>query len=145
MDMWPAFNGMKIEDLQQTTAHSKHNARHIEQSLQISCVRWFDLQYPSLRLRLHHSPNGGKRNSIEAAKFKAMGTRAGFPDFVLLVSVGSCPFLGIELKTDKGKQSPAQHAYQEEFEKMGARYEIVRTIEEFIDIVNRYINGGARR
>lgn len=115
--------------------------RHIEQSLQILCVRWFDLQYPRLRLRLHHSPNGGKRNAIEAAKFKAMGTRAGFPDFILLVPSGDCPFLGIELKTDRGRQSQHQHEYQLEFESMGARYEIVRTIEEFISVVTEYING----
>ena len=113
--------------------------RHKEESLQAACVKWFDLQYPKLRLRLHHSPNGGKRNLIEAARFKAMGVRAGFPDLILLVPKGQCPFLGIELKASKGRQSEAQKAYQEEFERMGAKYVVIRSVEEFIQVVNDYI------
>lgn len=57
--------------------------RHIEENMQIACARWFGLQYPRYAQLLHHSPNGGRRNYIEAARFKAMGTKAGFPDFVL--------------------------------------------------------------
>ena len=113
--------------------------RHIEDKLHTACVRWFDYQYPHLRLRLHHSPNGGKRNLIEAARFKAMGVRAGFPDLILLVPKSQCPFLGIELKTFKGRQSEAQKAYQEEFGRMGARYVVIRSVEEFIKVVNDYI------
>ena len=117
----------------------RRKPRAIEQRLQLSCVRWFDLQYPKLRLLLHHSPNGGWRDKVEAAKFKGMGTRAGFPDFILLVPRGDCPFLGIELKTDKGRQSTAQKAYQEAFIAIGARYEVVRSIDEFISIVKSYL------
>lgn len=115
--------------------------RHIEDRLHTACVRWFDLQYPHLRLRLHHSPNGGKRNLVEAAKFKAMGVRAGFPDLLLLVSRGGSPFLGVELKTSKGRQSEAQKAYQEEFEAMGAKYVVVRSVLQFIQVVTEYLQG----
>ena len=73
--------------------------RHLEDKLQKACVKWFDYAYPKYRLTLHHSPNGGKRNSIEAAKFKQMDVRAGFPDLVLLIPNKFYPFCGVELKT----------------------------------------------
>lgn len=34
---------------------------------------------------LHHSPNGGSRHPVEAAKFKRMGVKAGYPDLILIL------------------------------------------------------------
>lgn len=67
---------------------------------------------------LHHSPNGGKRTtkvgkngkrySPEAAKFKAMGTKAGYPDLILDIARGGYHGLRIELKTAKGRPTKSQ-------------------------------------
>ena len=114
--------------------------RHLEDSLQKSAVMWFDYQYPELKLKLHHSPNGGKRNAIEAAKFKQMGVRSGFPDLILLIPNKFYPFMGIELKTDKGRQSEQQKEYQREFESIGAKYVICRSLDEFMKVVTDYLN-----
>lgn len=117
--------------------------RHIEDQLQKACVRWFDLQYPKLSKYLVCVPNGGKRNAIEAAKLKHMGVRAGFPDLILLLPNSLYPFMGIELKTSKGRQSLLQKDYEVEFNNIGARYVIVRSIEDFIDAITshmEYIN-----
>lgn len=114
--------------------------RHIEDELQKSCIRWFDYKYPKLKLRLHHSPNGGKRNLIEAAKFKEMGVRAGFPDLIFLVPNKQYPFMGIELKTSKGKLSEYQKEYQREFVQMGARYVVCRSVDEFMNEIDDYIS-----
>ena len=113
--------------------------RHLEDQLQKSCIRFFDYQYPNLKNRLHHSPNGGKRNQVEAAKFKAMGVRAGFPDLILLHPNKFYPFMGIELKTEKGRQSEHQKEYQKIFEEIGAKYVIVRSLEEFMTEITNYI------
>jgi len=113
--------------------------RHIEENTQIACVRWFDLQYPGLRLLLHHSPNGGYRNSREAGRFKAMGTRAGFPDFALLVARGGYHGLFIELKSEKGRQTEHQKSYQKALEQQGYKYAVCRNVEEFILCVNNYL------
>lgn len=114
--------------------------RHIEDQLQKACVRWFDLQYPKLSKYLVCVPNGGKRNAIEAAKLKQMGVRAGFPDLILLVSNRFYPFMGIELKARKGRQSEHQKEYEREFGRIGARYVVVRSLEEFIDTVKAYMD-----
>ena len=109
---------------------------HPEEDLQKACCQWYDIQWGARRLNgvqirqlLHHSPNGGKRSTREAARFKAMGTRAGFPDFC------------IELKTLKkgSDQSDNQRDYQRLVTAMGARYVVVRTLQEFINVVNNYL------
>ena len=112
---------------------------HHEDSLQKACVAWFDHTHPELSLHLHHSPNGGFRNASEAAKFKAMGVRAGFPDLVLLMPRGKCPFLAIELKYGRNVQSERQKAYQKALEAIGARYVVVRSLEEFQKVIEKYL------
>lgn len=88
---------------------------------------------------MHSSPNGGKRNAAEAAKFKEMGTRAGFPDLIFLKPSKSFNFLAIELKTANGRQSEHQKEYQREFERIGAKYVVVRSLDEFISIIDEYM------
>ena len=121
---------------------------HPEEDLQKACCQWYDLQWGHRRINgveigrlLHHSPNGGKRSKKEAARFKAMGTRAGFPDFWLGIPVNGCPYLCIELKTlNKGSgQSEGQRDYERLVTAMGARYVVVRTLQEFIRTISDYL------
>ena len=114
--------------------------RYREESLQINCVRWFGMQYPERALQLHHSPNGGYKTAYEGAVFKRMGTRAGFPDLILLLPKGESPFLCIEFKTDKGRQSESQRAYQQAVESVGAVYAVCRSFDEFKTIIENYLN-----
>lgn len=113
--------------------------RHIEENTQIQCVKWFEYAYPKLSLLLHHSPNGGMRNVIEAARFKAMGTRRGFPDLILLYPSAGFHALCIEMKTEKGKQQPSQKIWQRAVEDAGYKYVICRSFEDFIEQINAYL------
>lgn len=117
----------------------RRRPRHIEDNLQIACVKWFDLAYPALKRLLVHVPNGGYRNVLEAAKFKRMGVRAGFPDLLLLLPNKKYPCMGIEMKTAKGKQSENQKAYQSLFEHRGYRYVVTRSLDDFIHEITEYI------
>lgn len=113
---------------------------HPEDRLQQACRQWFDAQYPRLRLLLHHSPNEGQlvRGARDGAKRRAMGMRPGFPDFVLLVP-GKWPYLALELKSARGRQSPLQHAYQEAVEMAGGRYVLVRSLDDFMTAVREQL------
>lgn len=113
--------------------------RHDEDNLQIACVRWFSYAYPRFSSLLHHSPNGGRRNLREAARFKAMGTKAGFPDLFLAVPRGDMHGLFIEMKSERGRQTPEQRAWQLAAEGQEYRYAICRTIDEFISTVDGYL------
>lgn len=138
----------------------KKKARHVEDKLQVACVRWMEMQYPHYAAMLHHSPNGGARSKKEGAMFKAMGTRAGFPDLFLYLP-SFCDVsqnrgedgardrtnvwygLAVEMKTtEKGsRQSEAQKAWEARLKTAGYRYEVCRTLEEFMTVVNEYIKG----
>ncbi|MBB4863332.1 hypothetical protein HNP46_002179 [Pseudomonas nitritireducens] len=69
---------------------------------QVALIQWFDMQYPSLRGRLAACPNGGQRNAVVAAKLKAEGVRAGYPDLNLLTPRHGFAGLFIELKRERG-------------------------------------------
>ena len=113
-----------------------------EDQEQITLMSWAHrVKFGNGRLSdyLIHIPNGGSRNIIEAAKFKQMGVRAGFPDLLMLIPNKYYPFMGIELKTKTGRQSDHQKAYQKEFDSIGAKYVVCRSLEEFIEVVNGYL------
>ena len=69
---------------------------------------WYKFNGGKLSDYLHHSPNGGSRNIVEATKFKRMGVLAGFPDLFLFVARGGYHGLFIELKAKGGRVSKAQ-------------------------------------
>ena len=121
---------------------TRRRPAYLEDKLQISCKYWFDCQYPQYRLLLHHSPNEGilMRHDRDGAKRKAMGMRAGFPDFIFLMPNSSYPFLAIELKTAKGRQSDHQKEYQQAVEMAGGKYVIIRTLDEFMESMKDYLS-----
>lgn len=121
---------------------AKRQYSHKEDDLEKSCRIWFDLQYPDLKLLLHHSPNEGllPKNEKDGAKRKAMGVRAGFPDFILLIPNKDFPFLAIELKTATGRQSESQKNYQKAVETAGGKYVICRSIDDFINEISNYMS-----
>lgn len=121
---------------------------HAEEDLQLACLRWWSYQWASRTINgqpigdlLHHSPNGGRRNAREAARFKRMGTRPGFPDLLLAIPSNRHPYLAVELKTtSRGSgQSDCQREYQRKIEAAGGLYVIVRTLAEFEQTVNGYL------
>ena len=113
--------------------------RHREDNMQIACVSWFMHQYHSYAFLLHHSPNGGARSESEGARFKEMGVRKGFPDLILLIPNRHHPYLCLELKTDKGRQSESQRYYQQLVTEAGGLYVVIRSKEEFASTVKAYL------
>lgn len=113
---------------------------HGEDTLQMACVRWFDYQHARDSWALFHVPNGGRRNPKEAARFKAMGVRAGVPDLMLLLPRHGYSYLAIELKYGKNTQTQAQKDYERRINANGGVYVVVRSIEEFVETIENYLN-----
>lgn len=83
-----------------------------EDAEQMAVIEWAELQagrWPELAM-LYHIPNGGKRGKIEAARFKAMGVKAGVPDLCLPVARGGYHGLYIEMKRREGGRLSADQA-----------------------------------
>lgn len=95
-------------------------------------------RYPELCL-LHHIPNGGKRKTTEAARFKAMGVKAGVPDLFLPVPRGGFAGLYIEMKYGKNKPTEKQKVWINALKAQGYRVEVcysgykaTATLEEYL-------------
>lgn len=88
---------------------------------------------------IHHSPNGGKRSISEAARFKAMGTKAGFPD--LFLPIAKEPFHGlfIEMKTSKGTVLASQAEYHPGLIEEGYRVEVCYSATGAITLIKNYL------
>lgn len=114
---------------------------HEEGRIQRGCVTWFRLQYPHLARLLFAVPNGGGRSKIEAAVMKGEGVTSGVADLLLLVPTRDYPYLCIEMKTARGRQSPEQKSWQHEVEGVGGKYVLCRSLEDFMREVRGYLEG----
>ena len=110
-----------------------------EHNIQVACVRWFNLQWPEYRGLLFAVPNGGARSKATAGKLKAEGVVAGVADLILLVPKQWAFALCIEMKTSKGRQSPEQKGWMEMVEAHGYRYRVCHSLDEFMAVVNGYL------
>lgn len=127
--------------------------RHKEQDMQIRCVKYFRSTYPELAVLLEHPKNEvASGNRTEGAIAKAEGVQAGVADLILHVPslvriIDGEPqeelymyiSLAIEMKTKTGRQSPEQKIFQRYFEAAGGMYVIVRSYEEFVKVVDHYV------
>ena len=84
-------------------SEAQHQAAVIKWSMQPSIRN----NWPELAL-LHHIPNGGTRDPIEAKHLKQQGVKSGVPDLHLPVARGMYHSLYIEMKTESGHTSDAQ-------------------------------------
>ena len=117
------------------TQKRKRKPRHIEESIQVACVKWFRLQYPNLVI--FAVPNGGSRNLYEAKNMKESGTLAGVADLVIVGNGGRVLF--IEMKAGKNKQEDSQVLFQNKVEKLGHKYIICRSKEQFMKEIDLWV------
>lgn len=103
-----------------------------------------------------HVPNGGQRNAIVAAKLKAQGTVAGYPDIMVfrpgyfedrdeadrqldLIRGDMAVGLALELKVWPNKPSEAQEAIHDLLRKAGWSVVVCYGLGEVEDAVKAYL------
>lgn len=123
-----------------------------ESDLQIRCVTWFRYQFPQFARLLEHPKNEGNGNRRQGSIAKAEGVQAGVADLILHVPAvyladEGCDeiyityhSLAVEMKTKTGYQSPGQKEWQQYFEAAGGLYIVVRSYDDFVDQVSRYMS-----
>lgn len=112
-----------------------------EHRTQVSCVRWFNLQYPHLRGRLFAVPNGGRRDAVTGAKLKDEGVIAGVSDLILLKSNHCYGALLIEMKRKDGRQRASQRWWQSVItENDEYKYVVCHSFDDFMREVTDYLN-----
>ena len=108
-----------------------------EQQEQFVAIAWCHRN----NIVVHHSPNGGYRDVREAAKFKRLGTSAGFPDLILPYMRKGYGGLYIELKrVYGGKLSEHQEWWRDHLIKEGYAWYEAKGAEECIKIIRDYLS-----
>ena len=87
-------------------------------------------------------PNGVATTESQGRILKAEGMMAGAADLLLLVPRQGYGCLCIEMKTRTGQQRLSQKVWQKEVEKVGNKYVIVRSFDEFMAVVKQYLGAG---
>lgn len=98
-----------------------------EEQLQKAVVQFLSLVSRG-RFRYFAVPNGGHLSVSLGGRRKAQGAKAGAPD--ILIETRGGKVLEIELKTDKGRLSKTQRAWQKESFELGVPYFVCRSVED---------------
>jgi hypothetical protein len=128
--------GLKYDELKKLLAMQpkpRRKPRHKEESVQTACVTYFRVKYPMYIIMA--IPNGGFRNSREAANMKRAGMLAGASDLLIIAERN---VLFLEAKVDGNKQTELQVAFQKAVERLGFTYKVFHSLDEFKVIVERW-------
>jgi hypothetical protein len=88
-----------------------------------------------------HTPNGGKRNRIEAARFKGLGVRAGVSD---VVALHRGRIVALELKAPGGLATEAQLKFIADMNRAGASTCVAEGLDEALTVLETWgLLGGA--
>lgn len=117
-------------------------AMRSEDTEQIAVVQWAQYNmnhYPELKW-LHHCPNGGSRNRLEAVKLKQMGVKAGVSDLCLPYPKGIYCGLYVEMKFGDNRQQGTQKEFLADMAKAGHFVATCYSAEEAISVITEYLN-----
>ena len=76
----------------------------------------------------------GKDAAIRMAKMKTLGLRSGAPDLLVFLDGGR--LVCLEVKKEKGFQSPAQKHFEAQLQSLGFEYYVVRSVEDVQGVIN---------
>ena len=108
-----------------------------EDKLQAQIHIWLWNNYPELRGCFWHVANERKTTAKDGAVLKAKGVVSGVPDYVFNFNGKTYYF---ELKTSVGQLFDAQKKLHLALEKQGFKVEIIRSLEQFQNIIKQIIN-----
>ncbi len=106
---------------------------------QVAVLRWVDQLMMDGKFCAFAPPNMGRRNYQTASYMKAEGMRSGVPDIVIPDCAGIRPDLYLEFKTARGSLSKSQRVWKEALSRGGDRYRVVRSVEDAVAAVERWL------
>lgn len=111
-----------------------------EDTEQIAVIQWAGWnvrRYPELKW-LHHIPNGGSRNELEAVKLKRMGVKAGISDLHLPYPKGIYCGLYIEMKFGNNRQRSTQKEFLADMAAVGHFVATCYSAQEAVKVIEEY-------
>lgn len=117
----------------------KKTRKYLEATHQKAFFAWLKLKYPWARDVTFAIPNGGKRNSAEAANLKAQGVTAGVPDVFCCLARAEHHGLFIEFKSPQGKLTAKQKIFIEKIQKQDYCVAICYSVDDAIRAFEFYL------
>lgn len=109
-----------------------------EQEAVLQWCSWQQGRYPELGL-LYHIPNGGSRNTLEAANLKRQGVKAGVPDLCLPVPKNGWHGLYIEMKYGRNKATVKQREWLDALRRQGYYAAVCYGAQEAEELIAGYL------
>ncbi len=117
------------------------NTLRSEDTEQMAVIQWAlynQNRYPELKW-LHHCPNGGSRNNLEAVKLKQMGVKAGVSDLCLPYPCGIYCGLYIEMKYGDNRHTGKQKEFLSDMQSAGHFVVTCYSAEEAVKVIEEYV------
>lgn len=105
-------------------------------------VSWMQLRHKAAFAVAWHTPNGGARDKVTAAKLQAQGVKAGVPDLQLAIARGGYFGLFIEFKATPPNDAAVSKGQKEMLSRLqqeGYRAVVCRGINEAMTEINAYL------
>lgn len=120
---------------------SKYSLRSeaTEQRDVISWCHHHENQYPDLKW-IYHCPNGGSRQTAEAARLKTQGVKPGVPDLNLPIAKGTYHGLFMEMKYNNGTVSPYQKEWLLAMRAAGYYTCVCYGYDYAVKVIEAYVN-----
>jgi len=100
-----------------------------EKEIQYTIIQYLEYQKNLYFIRTNSFAGSFLRRNGSAGYIK--NNKAGCPDIIVLKNGR---FIGLEVKTDKGKQSDLQKEAEKQIKNSGGEYYIIRRLEDVLDI-----------
>lgn len=104
-----------------------------EYNTQQACVKYFRLKYPNYLI--YSTPNEACWKN--KTYFSNIGMLPGVADLTVIIP---SKVIFFELKSAKGRQSVEQINFMNKVEKLGFDYHIIRSVDDFIEIIENELN-----
>lgn len=130
--------GRKKEREEEMNMKYAKRSEDTEQIQVVNWAHWNTAKYPELKW-LHHIPNGGSRNRIEAAKLKEMGVKAGVSDLFLPCCKGIYHGMYIEMKYGGNRRTERQKEFLADMAGNGYFVVTCYSAEDAIHAIEEYI------
>ncbi len=130
---------MTIDELHTLWAKAnKGKAASSEHALQVECLRWLRMTYPSVLC--YAIPNGAYTTKTTARKLVAEGVIHGIPDLCIPIPNNGFASLYIEMKNGKaGRLSEHQKTMIARLQAYGNKVVVCRTQSDFRREVGEYL------
>jgi hypothetical protein len=109
-----------------------------ESDLQRNIISELCIRYPRIRALTTATGAGGKRNVREAARMKAEGLTAGYPDLAIYIPAKTNCGLFVELKAPGGRPTVIQKEKMAQLEEKGYYVAVVDSRDGFFRVLQDY-------